>query len=372
MTTLAGFYSSVGSLLKDLGKAPILQISRFTLAKHSHDQRRSYVRFRALAVSAILAGWASLSQADYSQHPEASAFIDKMVKEHNFTKDYIVDILTQAEKKQAILDAISRPAEKTLEWFEYRKIFLGESRIAQGVEFWQENLSTLKKAEKEFGVPASIIVAIIGVETRYGRHAGGYRVIDALSTLGFDYPPRSTFFRSELENFFLLVREQKQDPLQLTGSYAGAMGYGQFIPSSFRHYAVDFDGDSIADIWANPVDAIGSVANYFNAHKWQTGQPVVTRARIADHYDKDILNQKNKPDMSLKTLKDKGFTPVGDGYDKDAEATPLMYVGDYGKEFWLGFDNFYVITRYNRSHLYAMAVWQLSEEIRLRYEQGES
>ena len=311
---------------------------------------------------------ATAAHADYSKHEDASQFIDKMVNEHKFDKAYIVEILSQAEKKQAILDAISRPAEKTLEWFEYRKIFLGDTRVKQGVQFWQENLATLQKAENEFGVPAEIIVAIIGVETRYGRHTGGYRVIDALSTLGFDYPPRSKFFRSELEHFFLLAREQKQDPLKLTGSYAGAMGYGQFISSSFRHYAVDFDGDEIADIWSNPIDAIGSVANYFNAHKWQTGEPILARARIDNGYDKGQLNKKTKPDLTLEQLSAKGFVPVDENFDKKAEALPLVYVGDYGKEFWLGFDNFYVITRYNRSHLYAMAVWQLSEEIKLLYQ----
>ncbi|VUD53143.1 Membrane-bound lytic murein transglycosylase B [Thalassocella blandensis] len=330
----------------------------------------NFARAGLLSIATLVGGWSSFGYADYSQHPDAAAFIDKMVKEHNFTKEYVEGALRQAEKKQSILDAISRPAEKTLEWFDYRKIFLGESRINQGVQFWQENESTLRKAEKEFGVSASIIVAIIGVETRYGRHAGSYRVIDALSTLGFDYPPRASFFRSELEHFFLLTREQKQDLLALTGSYAGAMGYGQFISSSFRHYAVDFDGDEIADIWANPTDAIGSVANYFKSHKWQTGKPVATRARIAEGYDKEILNSKNKPDLSLAQLQQKGFTPAVEGYEASAEATPLMYVGEYGKEFWLGFNNFYVITRYNRSHLYAMAVWQLSEEIRMLYEKS--
>ncbi len=303
--------------------------------------------------------------ADYSEHPLAKEFIDKLVAEHDFDRAYVVGILKQAEKKQAILDAMSRPAEKTKEWFDYRKIFLGETRINQGVQFWEENKATLQRASDTYGVPEEIIVAIIGVETRYGRHAGSYRVVDALSTLGFDYPARAKFFRSELEHFFLLTREQKQDPLKLTGSYAGAMGFGQFIPSSYRHYAVDFDDDKVADIWTNQVDAIGSVANYFKRHKWETGQAVLTRARIGESYQEEMLNDKSRPDKSLSTLKAAGFTPVEGGFDASLKAVPLMYVGDYGKEFWLGFNNFYVITRYNRSHLYAMAVWQLSQEIKM-------
>lgn len=314
--------------------------------------------------------FASAVQADYTSNETAQAFIDKMVSEHNFDRAYVTGILAQAEKKQSILDAISRPAEKRLEWFEYRKIFLGESRIQQGVEFWQENVETLKRAEKTYGVPAEIIVAIIGVETRYGRHAGNYRVVDALSTLGFDYPPRAKFFASELEHFFLLTREQKQDPLSLNGSYAGAMGYGQFISSSYRHYAVDFDRDGVADIWKNPVDAIGSVANYFSEHKWKTGAPVFARARIEKKYDADLLNSKSRPSLTLAQLHSKGYVPVEHGYKSDQKALPLMYVGQYGKEFWLGFDNYYVITRYNRSHLYAMAVWELSEEIKSAYQAG--
>ncbi|SMF20712.1 membrane-bound lytic murein transglycosylase B [Alteromonadaceae bacterium Bs31] len=307
--------------------------------------------------------------ADYSQHTKAAAFIDKMVNEHQFEREQVTAWLAAAEKKQSIIDAISRPAEKTKPWKEYRKIFLGQTRIDQGVEFWNDNAKTLRRASEELGVDEQIIVAIIGVETRYGRHTGKFRVLDALATLGFDYEPRASFFVKELENFLLLAREQKQDPLVLKGSYAGAMGFGQFIPSSYRAYAIDFDGDGFADIWNNPVDAIGSVAHYFKKHRWEKGEIVFSRARVAEGYDKSILNEKVRPHYSLQELAEKGFSPVNKNLRGEEKVVPLVYDGEHGKEFWLGFDNFYVITRYNRSQLYAMAVWQLSEELRYAYEQ---
>ncbi len=302
------------------------------------------------------------SAGDYSEHPAAAAFINKMVKEHKFTKEAIGEVLSQAEKKQSILDAIARPAEKTKPWYEYRQIFLGQDRIAQGVQFWQENKSDLQRAEEVYGVDAQIIVAIIGVETRYGRYMGSYRVVDALATLGFDYPPRAKFFSGQLEQLFLLAREQKQNPLDLMGSYAGAMGYGQFIPSSYRHYARDFDGDGLVDIWQNKTDAIGSVANYFKAHGWQTGRPVLVQAGLSQKIDNELLNSRSRPDTSLSQWRSRGVklhTPV----TPDQKAILLRYEQPEGYDYWLGFNNFYVITRYNRSHMYARAVWELSEAI---------
>jgi membrane-bound lytic murein transglycosylase B len=210
-------------------------------------------------------------------------------------------------------------------------------------------------------VPAQVIVAIIGVETRYGGNKGSFRVIDALSTLGFDYPPRAAFFRKELKEFFLLAREQKQDPLTLIGSYAGAMGYGQFIPSSYRAYAIDYTNDNFADIWNNATDAIGSVANYFKRHGWKQGQPVIVRTRISDGYDDSILNDSLKPKHTVNSLAEKGYTPVTPLAEQKANAIRLE--GKKGTEFWMGLNNYYVITRYNHSRLYAMSVWQLSQKI---------
>lgn len=302
-----------------------------------------------------------VTAGDYSDRQDVNTFIDEMVEEHQFDRKDMEAWLSVAKKKQSILDAISRPAEKRLTWKDYRKIFVTHSRIKKGVEFWRKNEAVLTQAEAEFGVPAQVIVAIIGVETRYGQNKGSYRVIDALSTLGFDYPPRSKFFRKELKEFFLLAREQKQNPLDLIGSYAGAMGYGQFIPSSYRAYAVDYTNDDFADIWNNPTDAIGSVANYFKRHGWKTDAPVIVRTRIANNYNKDIINDSLKPKHTVASLLEQGYTPT-QALDEQV-ANVIRLQGVNGAEFWMGLHNYYVITRYNHSRLYAMAVWQLSQEI---------
>ena len=303
----------------------------------------------------------------YVSHEKAKVFVDRMVKEHGFEREYVQSVLAQAEKKQSILDAISRPAEKTKAWHEYRKIFIQDVRIKGGVAFWQEHQAILDDVSSVYGVPAEIIVAIIGVETRYGNYMGSYRVVDALATLGFDYPKRGKFFTRQLEELFLLGREQQQDILTLKGSYAGAMGFGQFIPSSYRSFAVDYDGDKVADIWANKQDAIASVANYFKAHGWQTGEPVVERAYRAEHFPDEKINSRTRPTISAQTLYKEGFSPLSRRSVSDQPAIALEYKGANGPEHWLGYNNFYVITRYNRSHLYAMAVYQLSQEIAQAY-----
>lgn len=299
---------------------------------------------------------------NYSAHPKAIAFIDKMVVEHGFDRSELELLMADAERKQAILDAIARPAEKTKAWKDYRKIFLGTKRIEQGKAFLKEHEKTLARAEQEFGVPASVIAAIIGVETRYGRHKGSYRVVDALATLAFDYPPRSTFFTSELENYLLLVNEQQFNPRDIKGSYAGAMGYGQFIPSSYRHYAIDYDGDGIADIIDNPVDAIGSVANYFKRHGWRAGESVACPVKLTADADLSAASSQLSLNSSVAELKQKGFTTACP-LDGQAKAIGMLFEGEQGQEVWLGLQNFYVITRYNRSQMYALAVLQLSEEL---------
>jgi len=316
-------------------------------------------------VAIVGAAMMSSVQADYSSHPKAKTFIDEMVSEHQFDRSELMQLFKQVEKKQSILDAIARPAEKTLTWKEYRNIFLTDSRISKGVKFWLDNHEALTRMESELGVPAQIAVAIIGVETRYGGNMGSYRVMDALSTLGFDYPPRSKFFTKELREFLLLSREQKQEPLNLKGSYAGAMGFGQFMPSSYRAYAKDFDGDGFTDIWGNTTDAIGSVGNYFVRHGWTKGDPVVSRARVSKGFNDEWLNVSLKPKHTLSELKRAGFSSVDDlrSMDDDSAASAIKLNGALGAEFWLGLNNFYVITRYNHSRLYAMAVYQLSNEI---------
>jgi len=301
------------------------------------------------------------SQASYANQTAAKKFIDNLVANHAFDEDWLSGYLKQAEKKESILKAMKRPAERVLEWKDYRKIFLTDNRVKLGKEFLEKYKTTFDKAEKEIGVPREIIAAIIGVETRYGRNKGSYRVLDALSTLAFDYPPRSKFFTSELKHFFLLAREQGFDPAVLKGSYAGAMGYGQFIPSSYRHYAIDFDGDGVADILENPVDAIGSVANYFKKHKWKAGGPVAEKAKVNGKQYEKLLNKKLKPKHKVADLDKNGVT-IGKNLDGSEPVRLMKLVGNSGDEFWVGLHNFYVITRYNHSEMYAMAVYQLSKE----------
>ncbi len=307
----------------------------------------------------------SAQAQNYNEHPKAIIFVDKMVAEHAYDRDELLAILARAEKKQSILDAISRPAERVMEWKDYSKIFSGQARIDQGRTFMLNHSDSLRRAEQEFAVPANIVSAIIGVETSYGRNKGSYRVIDSLATLAFDYPPRSKFFAKQFAEYLILTREEKLELMALKGSYAGAMGYGQFIASSYRAYAVDFDGDGVADIVNNPVDAIGSVANYFNAHRWQPGQPVMLPVRVDADFDDEGANSINKPVFTLAQLRDKGFhlQSPNDVVNDDTLATPLIFNGADGPEYWIGFTNFYVITRYNRSHLYARAVYDLSENL---------
>lgn len=315
-----------------------------------------------VVVMCVVSQWAYAGQSrNYGDNPQARDFIDYMIKEHDLDPVDMQLIFTEASYKQSIVDAMNRPAERVKEWKDYRKIFITERRLREGVEFWAEHRVTLEKASADYGVPVEIIVAILGVETYYGRLTGGYRVIDALSTLAFDYPKRSAFFTRELENFLLLSREQNLNPLNLTGSYAGAMGYGQFMPSSYRAYAVDYSGDGVADIWNDPVDAIGSIANYFKRHGWKQGGMITTRAHIVGDYNQQIVNKAIKPKLTLKELEQEGFTPVSANLDANTKAIPLKLKGADGVEFWLGLKNFYVITRYNTSFRYAMAVTQLSE-----------
>jgi len=298
-------------------------------------------------------------QADYSQRSDVQQFIDEMVEKHDFNRDELVSMLASAKKLDGVLEAIAKPAEKVLTWKEYRPIFVTSKRIKGGNKFLKQHHETLQRAEKEYGVPAEIITAIIGVETYYGRLSGKTQVFDSLVTLGFDYPPRSRFFLSELEQFLLLTREEDVDVRDVRGSYAGAMGMPQFISSSYRHYAVDFDGDGKRDLWNNTADVIGSVANYFKVHGWKTGGQVVIPARINGSIEE--TRNKLKPHTRIADLAAEGVFPDA-AVDDEKKATVITLNGKKGKEYWLGLDNFYVITRYNHSAMYSMAVYQLSQE----------
>jgi membrane-bound lytic murein transglycosylase B len=306
-------------------------------------------------------------QANYAQRADVKEFIDEMVNEHGFDRAYLEDKFASAKKLDNVLESIAKPAEKELTWKQYRPIFVTDKRSDKGKIFIQENIEILKRAEKEYGVPVEIIAAIIGVETYYGRRTGGYSVFDSLTTLSFDYPPRSTFFKSELKQFLLLSKEEDISIEEMTGSYAGAMGMPQFISSSYRRYAVDFDGDGKRDLWNSMPDVIGSVANYFSVHGWEAGDRVAYPVTLKDT---SIFRGENalKPYATIEQLKSQGVVISHDktsqNLDVKQQATLLKLEGNEGDEYWIGLNNFYVITRYNHSEMYAMAVFQLSEKLK--------
>jgi membrane-bound lytic murein transglycosylase B len=317
------------------------------------------------AIAGMLLAFASsgpLQASDYRDSAQVREFIEQMTREHGFADEQLLAVFAQAERKQTILDAISRPAEKVKPWKDYRPIFLTEARTQQGVTFWNKHADALQRASEEYGVAPQVIVAIIGVETFYGGNTGSWRVIDALSTLCFDYPPRAPFFCQQLKEFFLLARQEQVDPLNLKGSYAGAMGLPQFMPSSFRAYAVDFDGDGRIDIWNNPTDAIGSVASYFKHHGWTAGGQVVQRASVTGERFAEGRSSGIEPEKTVAELRELGWIPEQPLPD-DLKVTAFQLEGANGMEYWFGLKNFYAITRYNRSAMYAMAVHQLSDAL---------
>lgn len=318
---------------------------------------------------------ATASAGDYESNPDMQALVDELAKEDGIDRKATLALLAGAERKQAILEAIARPAEKALSWAEYRPRFIEDKRILQGLEFWATHADALARAEKTYGVAPEFIVAIIGVETRFGRNKGSWKIVDALATLAFDYPPRATFFRKELKEFVRLEKSAHIKLADATGSYAGAMGFPQFMPSSYRAYAVDFDNDGVIDLINNPVDAIGSVANYFSKHGWQAGQPVAARAAVTGtDYDR-VVNQGldlkltvleiEQAGLTVLSCRDDGGLPVEYCADPspDEKAAAWKLDGEYGAEFWVGLKNFYVITRYNRSEKYSLTVTQLAREL---------
>jgi len=302
---------------------------------------------------------------------DVKQFIDSMVEKHDYDRKMLKRMLRDAKSQESILEAISKPAEKTKAWHEYRAIFLTDERINAGADFWREHQQELSRISDETGVPCEILVGIIGVETYFGRRTGSYRVLDALTTLAFDYPPRSRFFKRELEEFLLLVREESIEASGATGSYAGAMGAPQFMPSSFRAYAVDSSADGKRDIWTNWSDVIGSVANYFVVHGWQQSKDVVTRATLTNSWQGVTPDNSLKPAETVSSLSHQGVLFATD-LPNDHKSQLLLLEGDDGDEYWVGFHNFFVITRYNRSVMYALAVHQLGQEIAIEVSRNES
>ncbi|MDO6681824.1 lytic murein transglycosylase B [Oceanobacter sp. 5_MG-2023] len=304
----------------------------------------------------------ALAYAGYDQHSRFNEFAAELEKEYQIPPAETRRWLAESKKLDSVLEAIARPAEKTLEWDSYQDIFLTSKRIEGGKAFMAKHAGLLAAAEQKYGIPKEIITAIIGVETFYGSRQGSYRVLDSLATLAFDYPKRPIFWR-ELKAFFSLAKEENLDPATVKGSYAGAMGYGQFIPTSFLAYAVDGDGDGQRDLWANPADAINSVANYFNVHGWRAHEPVVQRARVSGNQYQQAVNDNLKPKWTVAKLAAMGVSTIEPANAEDP-ASLVKLIGKQGAEFWLAHYNYYVITRYNHSRLYAMAVYQLSEALK--------
>ncbi len=312
----------------------------------------------------LLIGMPVMAQPDL---PGVDAFIDEMVVQHQFERQELQALFQQVDVKQSILKAISRPAEKSIPWYRYQAIFVNEKRIRGGVKFWSRYRQTLDRAKQVYSIPPEILVALIGVETRYGENMGHYRVIDALSTLAFHYPARQRFFRGELANFLILTRQEKLSPLMPHGSYAGAMGWGQFMPSSYLSYAIDFNGDGHRNIWTDPVDAIGSVANYLARHGWQAGKSLVYPVKLTHTPPVQLLEKGYRPSLTRTDLEQAGIPITDLPNDKDKWAL-IALTQKKGEEYWLVGQNFYVITRYNHSRMYAMAVMQLAEAIKKRFQ----
>lgn len=316
----------------------------------------------AAAGAAGVAGIAGVTAVVVQPRPEIEAFIGEMVERHGFEQAELESIFGAAQFQPAIIKAISQPATSR-PWYEYRPVFINPRRIAGGVAFWNSYATTLERARKEFGIPEEIIAAVIGVETNYGTQTGKHRVLDALTTLAFDYPKRAGFFRGELEHYLLLGRERGADMLNIRGSYAGASGIPQFMPSSYRRYAVDFDGDGKVDLSGSTADAIGSVANYLKSFGWETGKTVAVPALVSGENYREVLFAGSKPLQTVEEMRKLGITSRAD-VPSDRPATLVELANTAGNEYWLGFNNFFVITRYNRSVHYAMSVLQLAEEIR--------
>ncbi len=326
------------------------------------------MRSAIIALFCVLAAPGGGPYAASLDEAAVAKFITYMVSTHGFEHDKLGHVFADTQRSDQILALMTRPAEKVKPWSQYRPIFVTSKRIRDGVDFWNRNDDALARAALKYGVAPEVIVAIIGVETSYGRISGKHRVMDALATLALHYPTdnprRSEFFRIQLEQFLLFTREDALDPLELTGSYAGAMGMPQFMPENYRKLAIDFDGDGARNIWTNSHDAIGSVANYLNHHGWRQSGPVTSRVEIGNGDPSEFLKSSMKPTFRLAELIAAGITPVDQSISDEEAAALFELEGAAGNEYWVGYTNFYVISRYNPRVKYAMAVAQLSEAIR--------
>jgi membrane-bound lytic murein transglycosylase B len=297
----------------------------------------------------------------YSKRPDVRAYIKEMVARHGFVEKELVFLFSRVRREDAVLQAIAAPAEKVRTWQEYRAMLVNEPRIAGGATFWKANRAALARAERDFGVPAEYVVAIIGVETQYGRNVGKYRVVDALTTLAFDYPPRADFFRDELTSYLLMARDEDIDVFATKGSYAGAIGIPQFMPGSARRYAVDFDGSGSIDLHRSPSDALGSVANFLQRHGWRAGGGVLLPARVqGDAWRALADGSLEEPKRTLRELAQAGVEAPG--WPEEKAALVALDASDLR----VGLHNFYVLTRYNRSAFYAAAAFDLAQAVKQR------
>ena len=309
---------------------------------------------------------------DYAQRSDVRAYADEVADEAGLPRREVERWFAAARFQPKIVALMDRPLLEPPKWFQYAPSFLSQERIDGGVRFWRENDEALARAEAAFGVPPQIIVAIIGVETFYGRNVGGYRVIDALATLAFDYPRRAPFFRGELKEYVLLARDQGFSPLEPKGSFAGAMGVPQFMPGSYRRFAVDFDGDGHADLWRSNADVIGSIGNYLMRHDWQRGEPVLAPASVTPEARDTALRRLDggiSERRALAAWQQDGVAPRDPTQEAGSDPVGLLLLEEAGEgagaaSLWIAYPNFYVITRYNKSRLYAAAVWALSERLR--------
>lgn len=304
------------------------------------------------------------------QRKDVQKFIDKMVRKDHFDKRQLVIIMRAARFQPQIIESMDKPYEKKT-WDVYKAIFLTSQRVQEGIAFWRANQAALERAEREYGVPANIIVAIIGVETLYGKHQGNYRVLDALTTLAFYYPKRSDYFTKELAEFLLLCREQGVPADQYMGSYAGAMGKPQFMPSSYRFYAVDFTGHGKRDLMGNDHDVIGSVANYFHRHGWTKNQNIAQPVQVSGSHYKTLMTNSKSADYTYKRLIASGVKPLSVVASHPDRAGLIELTTQNGQEFWLAYPNFYVITRYNTSPQYALVVYLLSQQLKTQWDAGK-
>ena len=313
----------------------------------------------------LLAFPAMAKTSDYAEREEVQAFIREVAARHGFVERELRHLFSRVRRAEPVLEAIKPPPPKARSWEEYRGNFVNERRIAGGVEFWKKHRRVLERAESRYGVPPEYVVAIIGVETLYGRHTGRWRVVDALTTLAFDYPPRAAYFRNELEEYLLLVREQGKDVFSLRGSYAGAIGIPQFMPASARRYAVDFDGNGSVDLRRSPADAIGSVANFLKEHGWQRGGEVLFEARVGGEGWRGLADGSVDPKHAPADLRAAGVE--FDGMPEGVRAVLVeLETPDKPSEFRVGLHNFWVLTRYNRSAFYASVVHDLAQAVKSR------